>query len=223
MRLINFLGAAVVLAAILLFGKLPEVSAATINVDSDCTLAQAITSANDDDAPSGSSCEDGDGSDTINLSANVSLSADLPTVTTTMTVQGGGYTIDGGDTHHIFHVTDSGNLTVNNATLANSKAKSRSNNRGGAFAVDGATATLTNSRITSSSSQGDGGGFWGNSNATVTISNVTIDDNQARNGISSHYGGGLYLGYFTTATVSHVTIYNNVSQSSGSGPCAGIC
>ena len=165
---------AVCICAWLLFGALPTARAATINVDSTCTLPQAITSANDDSAPTGSSCEAGSGADTINLSANVTLSADLPQVTTAITIEGGGYTIDGADAHHIFDVWSSGNLTINQVTLINGFAWARSNARGGAVYVGGATLTISRSRITSSSAF-YGGGLAVFNSGTATISNTTIN------------------------------------------------
>ena len=201
----------------LFFGELPDARAATINVDSNCSLAQAITSANSDSSPGASTCEAGSGADTINLSANVTLSADLPQVTTTMTIQGGGHSIDGGDTYHIFSVTGNGNLTINNATLSDSKANSRSLLSGGAIYVSGGAVTLSKSRITSSSAVNGGGLAASGSGARVTISNSTIDNNSAEDS-NNPVGGGLYFVNGATATLSHISLYNNSnSGNSGSG------
>ena len=196
---------ALLACALLCFGALPAAHAATINVDSGCTLAQAITSANTDSAPTGSTCEDGSGADTISLSANVSLSADLTSVSSNITVSGGGYTIDGADTYHMFYVLDTGTLTVSNVTLANSKANNRTSFNGGAVYTSKGTVTVTNSRITSSTST-NGGGLYVDSTGTATISNSTFDNNAAS---ASGAGGGLVFANGATATVSHVTLYNN--------------
>ena len=165
---------AVCICAWLLFGALPTARAATIYVDSTCTLPQAITSANDDSAPTGSSCEAGSGADTINLSANVTLAADLPIVSSVITVDGSGYTIDGLDIRHIFYVNSSGNLTINQVTLINGFAWARSSARGGAVYVNGGTLTISRSRITSSSAS-YGGGLAVFNSGTATISNTTIN------------------------------------------------
>ena len=73
-----------------------QVFAATINVDSDCSLANAIRSANGDAQVSPlNSCETGAaGADTIALSSSVTLSALLPEITSHVNIRGvpGNYT-----------------------------------------------------------------------------------------------------------------------------------
>ena len=69
------------------------VSAAAIAVTSTCSLAQAIQSANDDAAPTGSTCAAGSGADTITLSADVVPSAPLPAITSNVTINGGNFKI----------------------------------------------------------------------------------------------------------------------------------
>lgn len=100
---------------------LPAVQAATITVDSDCSLANAIRSANGSTQTGAqNSCESGDtGADTISLGRDVTLSADTPDITSTITVEGNGRFISGDDQFRIFNATGSSNLTIVNATLRN--------------------------------------------------------------------------------------------------------
>ena len=194
------------------FCALPGALAATINVDSGCTLPQAITSANEDQTPAGTECEAGDGDDTVALSANIDLNLDVPVVQTKIRVEGGGYTIDGADTYHIFLVSgNSSDLTVNNITLRNGKATNRTGQSGGAVAVmDNGKATITRSRITASAAVNTGGAI-AVSNGRLNISNSTLDNN---NGGTT--GGGIY-GFNARISITHVTIENNLASSKGSG------
>ena len=59
-----------------------------------CTLAEAISSANNDDAD-GNGCADGGGDDIIMLEQDIILTTALPDITSTVTIEGKGYTIDG--------------------------------------------------------------------------------------------------------------------------------
>ena len=93
--------------AVLLLLILPvsQVAAADIQVDGDCSLENAIRSANGD-AQQGSlsNCEAGDapkpgatppetGADTIFVSANITLDAVPPSIRSEVTLNGGGFTI----------------------------------------------------------------------------------------------------------------------------------
>lgn len=89
-------------------------SAADITVDADCSLADAITAANTDTAANG--CPAGDGADTITLSGDVALEAALPHITSDITVEGAGFTINGNGRHRIFYI-DGGTAVVNELTM----------------------------------------------------------------------------------------------------------
>ena len=192
------------------FGALPGALAATINVDSGCTLPQAITSANEDQQPTGAECEAGDGDDIIKLSADVTLNLDLPAIQTKMTIEGGGFTINGGDTYHIFAVRNT-HLTLNNITLENGKATSRVGQLGGAVYIEQASeATITRSRITSSTATLAGGAI-AVKNSLLHISNSTIDNNSG-----GTHGGGIYA-FNARISITHVTFENNLASSRGSG------
>ena len=101
-----------------------------------CTLADAITAANTDTATNG--CPAGSGADTITLAVNITLAADLPRITSEITIEGADYDIDGNGQRVIFWIAG-GNLTVNNITLTGGRAGSY----GGAInAEDGSTLTV---------------------------------------------------------------------------------
>jgi len=174
--------------------------AADIAVNSDCSLADAITAANKDEAVGG--CSAGDGADTITLSADVVLSRALPLVTSEMTIEGAGYTIRGKDRFHIIGVHSRGNLTLNEVTITNGRS-----GWGGAIGNFG-SLTITNSTI--SNNLADQGGAIGNE-GSLTISDSTISDNSTEEGTGEGgTGGAIYnLGNFTVTD----SIFNNNSAS----------
>lgn len=86
-----------IIAFVILFAAaLPqgEVMAASMTVDKTadddangtCTLWDAITAANTDTATNG--CPAGSGADTITLAVNITLTADLPNITSEITIEG---------------------------------------------------------------------------------------------------------------------------------------
>ena len=138
------------LMAALAVAPVPVAHAATINVTTtsggtggpDCTLRDAITSANTDTATGG--CPAGSGADIINLAAGgtYTLTTEdndeplgdgpngLPPVTSQITINGNGATIqrdpsyacpvdDGSSDFRIFHVDNPGDLTLNDLTVSN--------------------------------------------------------------------------------------------------------
>ena len=125
------------------------VSAATIHVDSTCTLAQAINEANGATTGVGS-CEAGSdgtgatGHDTITFSDNITLGAALPDIASSITIEGENKTISGDNTYHIFHIT-SGPVVINDLTMKNGKGRIDSDNDyiGGAIAAEGNSGALT--------------------------------------------------------------------------------
>ncbi len=62
------------------------------------------------------------GSSTITLTANITLSEPLPEITSDITIEGKGYTIDGAKRFRIFEV-DGGQLQLRQVTLRNGSAQ----------------------------------------------------------------------------------------------------
>lgn len=79
-----------------------RVSAAVIRVDEACSLHDAITAANTDKASGG--CPAGAGADTIYLSGDITLSAELPAIESVIAIDGGGFAISGDKRYRIFRV-----------------------------------------------------------------------------------------------------------------------
>ncbi len=188
----------------------------TIIVDgTNCTLAEAIISANADNA-AGSGCTNGSGVDTLDLQTNVTLSAAVDMITSPIILEGNGFTIDGNDAYRVLNVGNTGNLTLRNATITGGRA-----DIGGGLRNDG-TLTVIDSTITYNTATdptygGNGGGLANYGDLTVTGS--TISHNQAVyvSGYSYGYGGGLLLGGAGTVTIDHSTLSDNTADRHGGG------
>ena len=218
--------------SLILLAAVATAQAATITVDADCSLANAIRSANGDDQESPlDNCEAGDsGGDTIHLSANITVTSRQPAIESEIVIQGGGRSISGGSTAGILGVDDGAVLTISRLTLTDARTTAfgaaivqaggqvtinssviRDNRSGGGAVgfIDG-TLTIRNSSIFGNHSSGHGGGIYvhdADSSASVTVLNTTIFDNSAQRN-----GGGLYLGAGAAVTLTNVTVYRNEGQ-----------
>ena len=195
---------AVVLAmASLLLLAPARVLAADINLSGSCSLAEAIANANDD-AATHSDCAAGSGADTITLSADITLAAALPTITSDITIEGGGYTISGDDKYQIIKQTG-GTAVLNNLNLINGMSA----NTGGA--IDHIGGVLTIDGLTIKDSQaGAGGGV--RSEGEITIRNSAVLNNSA-----SRIGGGIDIspGADTPVIIQNSTIAFNSARTGG--------
>ena len=175
------------LATALLLLPLGRALAADITVDEDCSLYNAILSANGEEQVEPlNSCEDGDeavdgeqtGADTITIEltgteeGTITLTSTL-SVTSEVIVDGAGFVISGDDSYQIFNV-DGGSLEIMNLTLtAGSSASS-----GGAVSVSNGSFSMNNSVISNSASVSHGAGVSAE-NSDVFISNSAISGNTA--------------------------------------------
>ena len=240
------------LAALLLLP--PHLWAATVTVDgTTCNLVDAVTAANTDLAAGG--CPAGAGADTIELQTNVTLTAintagagganGLPTVTSDITVNGNGYTIDrvSNDAFRFFQVNPNASLTLNDVTLSGGQTGT-----GGALRNNGGSLTLINTTVSGNVANQGGGIFQGPANpafpagsttlqgsvvsdnvtflgggvyvlagaATLTDSTVAGNDSIQRADGSDGDGGGLYLAS-GTAALTNSTVSANLAQEGGGG------
>ena len=171
----------------------------TITVTADCTLADAITAANDDTEIGG--CPAGDGTDVIALSENITLGSALPLITSEITINGAGYRISGANRHHIFGVSSRGNLTINDLTLRDGKA-------GWGAAIGNLQGNVIINNSTLAHNSADQGGAIGNE-GTITIIGSVV-----RNNSSTEEGGAIYNLGGTVNIVESVFVLNS-SESSG--------
>ncbi len=208
---------------LLLVLPLSQVFAETIHVDATCTLEQAIASANTNSVNGGCKAgDDGDdGGDIITITregttnGTIIVSADLTFARESkLTINGGGFTLSGGDSTRIFDISSSSTtLTLNNMTII----KGWESGDGGAIFNRG-TLTINNSTIKDNEVVSNGfGGAISNitdsngAGGTVTINNSTISDNDAGR------GGGAIYSYNGTLIIKNSVITRNEARSNGGG------
>ncbi len=227
----SLIGAAMLLA----LSSAPMVHAASITVSGACTLDEAITNANND-AATFPDCAAGSGPDTISLTGNVTIGVDtpaaaLPAITSTITLEGGGNFVSGANAFRVFHVTSTGDFTLNATTVKDGNVVGD----GGGIYSNG-TLKVTNSTISNNVASGYGGGIENsNGNAEILDSVVSGNDGAEGGGIHNHYGnlivtnstisyndalgedgGGLRNAYGTT-TVQNSVVYGNTAVDDGGG------
>ena len=170
----------------LLLSAVPASAQTTRSANSHATLVSAINAAN---TSSG---------DTINITSNITLTADLPAITKSVTINGNSNTINGADSHRAFNINTAGiSVTINNLTLANNQAPL--NSHGGAISFPG----------------GDG-------TADLTLNNVTIRDSDAWYSGSNGIGGALHCNS-STLTIRDSRFYNNRGEEGGAINLGGFC
>ena len=155
-------------------------------VSTHAELAAAIDAANADPD-----------SDTITLTADITLSAALPPITSSIVIEGDGHSISGNNRRRIFHVTAEGNLTINNANLRDGRARpavqppqySAGQEFGGAIYSEG-RVSISASEFSGNSAGGDGGAIY-NWDGQVTISTSEFSGNsvEGSGGAIRNYSG----------------------------------
>ena len=200
----------------------PVSSQTTFSVSSDgttgssCTLRHAINAANNDAVSGG--CAAGSGADIINITADITLTDHLPSITTDITFNGvgGNRTLNGSDSYRAFNINTAGiSVVINNLTLANNRAPA--NSAGGAINFPGgdgtASLTLNNVTVRDSSawytgSQRNGGGLYCNS-SSLRIVNSRFYNNRGNE------GGAINIASVCNATITRSAIYNNRARLNG--------
>ena len=178
--------------ALMFWLPIGQILAADITVDADCSLANAIRSANGEDmvepmmdCEAGAGVDDASdtqtegevipGLDTITIDVSgthegmIALEAALA-VSSHIVIEGKGFSVNGGG-NQVFSVT-LGSLTVNDLTMTNGF----SIDNGGAIAVTGAALTLNNSVVRDSGARGLGGGIYA-LDSDVTLMDSVISGN----------------------------------------------
>ncbi len=165
-----------------------------------CTLADHIRSANTNTAVG--FCPAGTSHDVITITEDITLTEALPTITGTITIEGGGHTISGDDKYPIFNV-ERGNLTINDLRLTNGNGEG---NSGGSIRAVDSNLTVNNSS------------FVGNNDSAIIlwtstseISNSSFVSNKTRYG----KGGAIFVGHGVTLNVINSTFNANSASLGG--------
>ncbi len=224
----------------LIFVPSQSIHAATITVSGDCTLIDAINAANTD-APVGGCPAGAPGADTIVLTGDVTLTAidntvdganGLPSITSIMTIEGGGFTIQRDPTFpvcdytpsaqefRILHVGAGGDLTLNEATIVNGCANvvTHDERSGGGILNHLGTLTVTNSTFTGNAATFEGGAIRNiRAGSTLIIVDSVFTDNRAEwtdPVVPENTYGGAIGNLNADVTISGSTISNNIATSS---------
>ncbi len=197
-----------------------------ITVDNDCSLANAIRSANGNaqveesgDSDGNDDCEDGiepddsatppkNGEDIIHMTRNTTLTATLPSITSLIRIEGADRQISGDDSYQIFNVSG-GELEIRDLTLINGL----SSTFGGAIYINSGSLTISDSKIKDSQASDIGGAIY------AIDSDVHIVDSEiSGNSTLKSHGGGVYFISSTglnTLNISGVTFKNNTATEDG--------
>jgi len=200
--------------------------AITVNLgDAQCSLIEAVNNANTDSDTSGGDCVAGTaGADTINLPAGGAFTFTtpyiydagnngLPSITSEITIQGNGATLDLGTTAarlRLARVSASGDLTVVDTTISGGYMYDATYG-GGVFRVDGGELTLSGSTLEANATRSYGGAIFALNNATLTITNGSVIS-----GNTAFRGGGVYSRDSNT-TIEDSSISGNYAERSGGG------
>jgi CSLREA domain-containing protein len=214
-------------------------AADTASVDSQCSLREAITNANNNALTYPECLYGATGSfiafDTSLGTATITLTSALPAITDTagLTINGGGrITISGNDLYEVINTSANIPLTLDSLTVTHGRGAP---DGGGAYVNPGGTLTILNSTLSYNSSPNNVGGgvvnfgtlvvsnssFFANSSSsgagggvenygTATITNSSFSNN------SSGYGGGI-RNYGGTLTITKSVFFSNSAASWGGG------
>lgn len=183
----------------------------TVNGNSACTLSDAINAANGDKAVG--NCAAGSGNDTIYLSGDVTLGADLPTIWTTITVASNDHAvkrmISGNRAHRLFNIEGGASLTLQCLQLIGGRAYDQ---RGGAVRVLEGHATIIDVRMEDNWA-GRGGG-------ALRVGNGSSGNCQMCQFVDNHspQGGAIWVGDEGSSLVlTNSMVYNNTAEQQGGG------
>ena len=182
----------------------------------DCTLRQAVVSANNDNAGS-SNCAAGSGADTIKFSPGVvemgtiTLST-ASAITTTNNVYITGpvldtLIVDGGGNAGVFSA-GSERTTISNLTITGGSAAEGA----GVVAFGNRLVTLENCTVTGNTATSFGGGVAARYNSTISLKNSTVSGNS-----SGNLAGGVFAITDASVQLYNSTVSDNSAAFRGGG------
>ncbi|MGE0095181.1 MAG: autotransporter domain-containing protein [Alphaproteobacteria bacterium] len=171
---------------------------AQVNVSTESELRTAIFNANT-----------GAGSTTINITGNILLTQSLPMISSNVTVNGGGFTINAASIGRVFFV-ESGTVSISNVTVNNALAQGGNGGDGAqhggggggglgagaaVFVNQGANVTLTSVAVGNASAVGGAGGNGGAGTVAAGMGGGGGGGLGGNGGSSNSFGGGGGGGY----------------------------
>ncbi len=192
------------LVAALLFQQ--PATTAVIVVDSSCSLADAIESANADSSVG--ACTAGSGADEIRLTENVSLTSALPTVVSDLTLVGDGFAIRRDLSAPDFRILSvvGQQFTLRNTTISRGVAE----RGGGLHAESYAEVVIENSTLTDNLATLWGGALYIGDHSRLNLVGSTISDNDG-----GARGGGVYATDFSIVEIRDSLIAGNRASRGG--------
>lgn len=179
-----------------------------VHANSDCAFADAIKAANSDSAVG--NCPAGQGDDTIVLTSNITLDANLPDVTSNLTVKshnGTKHTISGAGAYYIFNIDMGGNLTLKVLQLMSGRFYGA---RGGAVRVLQGHASLSDVRLEDNWAELGGGALRVGNGSSANCNMCQFVDNNAP------IGGAIWVGDEGSSIVlNNSMVYNNTAERGG--------
>ena len=137
-------------------------------------------------------CPAGSGADTIALTSDVLLLAELPEIRSPITIMGGGVVISGEDFYRIFFVAEDGDLSIDSLTLRNGAAQAEARTciewEEGEWTAGGAICNLGALSVSESQFSRNEAEFGG---AIASIGTVTISESEF-NGNAANGGGAIF-------------------------------
>ena len=192
-----------IVALILILGPGLGVRAASITVDTSCSLPDAITAANTDVETGG--CAAGSGADTITLSSDVEVLDRTLRVTSELTIDGGYHTISGSASRGLFEVASGGNLHLHRVKIRKTTSENSYSGKGGLVFNEG-TLRVTKSSLENSFAGDGGGGIYNEGQ-------LTVERSFFRNGRTSGRGGAILNE--RRATITNSTFVGNRASLGG--------
>ena len=193
------------------------VYAADIRLSSSCSLADAIIAANNDRAEG--DCPAGRGTDTITLTKDITLQAELPAITSEITIEGNGYTINGNNRYRIFY-NDGGALAIKDLTMTKGYVEadlirnedgtlkaSTANSIGGAIYNAYGTVSISLSSFSDNSTENGGGAVYNEGELSISDSNFS--------GNSAEDDGGAITNGWGRVSISDSSFSGNSAEDDG--------
>ncbi|MCI5137767.1 MAG: hypothetical protein D3922_04980 [Candidatus Electrothrix sp. AR1] len=189
----------------LLTANLTQAADIIVDTAGNCTLDEAIISANNDNAED-NGCTNGDGDDTIFLETDYHQTS-VTAIQSVITIEGQGHLIESSSALSVYN----GTLILNETTITGIDHYGGS----GGLRIIKSTVILNNSTISGNtkaigSSYSYGGGINVTQYSIVTINNSTISDNKA-----DTFGGGIYCAKSSTITLNNSIISGNSAKVAG--------
>ena len=180
----------------------------TVSSTSACTLADAIRAANKNEAVS--SCSSGGEIDVIVVTSDITLSSELPTIRSALTIISDDTTIkrviSGDYAYRIFNVDQGTRLTLRGLQLTGGRNWGQ---RGGALRILAGHVTLIDVRMEDNWAEKGGGALRAGNRGTVTCNMCVFVDNESSD------GGAIWIGDYGNLTLTDSAVYNNSAQRGG--------